>query len=92
MVNAFSTTNGTNGPYYYFSIAIDADYSGILGDSGTVAGSMPDFTNWKNGASPSYLAGGITQGTAVWTCCDTNGTNLANWGNSTAPSLWVHTY
>ena len=87
IVNPFS---GTGGPYYYFSIAIDGDYSGILGDTGGVLSNMPDFVNWKNNTSMSTVQGGITQGSAVWSCCDPS--NLANWGNSKTPSDWVHTY
>ena len=87
VVNPFS---GTKGPYYYFSIAIDADYSGVLGDTGGVLTSMPDFINWKNNTSMQPVTGGITQSSAVWSCCDP--ANLANWGNSQLPSDWVHTY
>jgi prepilin-type N-terminal cleavage/methylation domain-containing protein len=89
MVNPFSHTAG---PYYYYSIAIDADYSGILGDTGNASGALPDFTNWKNNNSASYIPGGsgITQGAAVWSCCDPN--YLANWAGSKTPTDWVHTY
>jgi prepilin-type N-terminal cleavage/methylation domain-containing protein len=89
MVNPFSHTGG---PYYYFSVAIDADYSGVLGDSGTVSGALPDFVNWKNNSTVTYLGSstGITQGAAIWSCCDAN--NLANWTASKTPSVWVHTY
>ena len=88
MINPFSS----NGKYYYFSIAIDGDYSGILGDSGNVSGALPDFTNWKNTNSATFIqsGSGITQGAAVWTCCDPN--FLSNWGGSKTPTSWVHTY
>ncbi len=91
MVNGFSGASG-NGPYYYFTIAIDADYSGVLGDSGNVMGAMPDFTGqyWKSNSGIAYMPNGITQGIAVWSCCDT--ANLTNWGQSKSPTLWVHTY
>jgi prepilin-type N-terminal cleavage/methylation domain-containing protein len=88
MINPFSH----NGTYYYFSIAIDGDYSGILGDSGSAAGALPNFTGWTNNSGITYLTtgSGITQGAAVWTCCDP--TNLATWTSSKSPSYWVHTY
>jgi prepilin-type N-terminal cleavage/methylation domain-containing protein len=84
--NPFSTSAAP----VYFSIAIDADYSGILGDTGGILGSMPDFVNWKSNTSMVTLANGLTQSAAVWTCCDP--TNVKNFGNSKSPSLWVHTY
>jgi prepilin-type N-terminal cleavage/methylation domain-containing protein len=87
VVTAFSSASG---PYYYFSIAMDADYSGILGDTGSVTGAMPDFTNWKANNSIKYLSSGITQGSAIWACCDPN--YLTNTSGSQTPAYWVHTY
>jgi prepilin-type N-terminal cleavage/methylation domain-containing protein len=84
--NPFSTS----GAPVYFSIAIDADYSGILGDTGGVLTNMPDFVNWKSGTTMVALANGLTQPAAVWTCCDP--TYVKTWSQSTSPSLWVHTY
>jgi prepilin-type N-terminal cleavage/methylation domain-containing protein len=90
MVNPFSS--GTT--YYYFSIAIDADYSGVLGDTGNVLTSMPDFTKWTNNNNYPALQNGITQGSAVWTCCDPAnlGAPVGAWTASKTPSDWVHTY
>ena len=79
-------SSGAN--FYYYSIAIDADYSGILGDSGS-AGTIPDFTQWTTGKTSSAVVK-LTQGAAVWACCDTN--NLKTPASSTTPSQWVHTY
>jgi prepilin-type N-terminal cleavage/methylation domain-containing protein len=75
---------------YYYSIAMDGDYSGVLGNSGGVAAQMPDFNaSWTTGGI-KYINGGITQGVAVWACCDTS--NLGTPGSSTTPQFWVHTY
>ncbi len=72
----------------YLNIAIDGDYSGILGDSGSALGKLPDFS----GASFTWV--GVTTGTpvakptvgvAVWANCNpsTTGTNA---------NFWVRTY
>ncbi len=69
----------------YYSIAMDGDYSGVLGDSGTAA--PPDFsvtTGWTPATTKN-----VTQPVAVWACCDP--TNVTTPANSTAPNLWVHT-
>jgi prepilin-type N-terminal cleavage/methylation domain-containing protein len=86
VVNPFSS--GTT--YYYFNIAIDGDYSGVLGDSGNILSNMPDFTKWTSGQAFTALTYGLTQSAVVWGCCDTS--NLASPTSSTSPSQWVHTY
>jgi prepilin-type N-terminal cleavage/methylation domain-containing protein len=87
--NPFSSA--TANPVQYFNIAIDADYSGILGDSGQAQGHIPDFTQWKtSGSSAVMLSNGTTQSTVVWACCDP--AFITNPSGSTSPSLWVHTY
>ncbi len=74
----------------FFSIAMDSDYSGIVGDSGNAHGGLPDFASWTNGGSIKYLNNGLTQGQAVWACCDPK--NLTTPGNSTSPQFWIKTY
>jgi len=76
--------------YYYYWIAVDSDYSGVLGDSGTAKGAMPDFSSWTSGSTSSATVSGLTQGVAVWADCDTS--NLAAPASSTAPAYWIHTY
>jgi prepilin-type N-terminal cleavage/methylation domain-containing protein len=71
----------------FFNIAMDADYSGILGDSG--ASTIPDFTQWTQGKTNSAYVK-LTAGSAVWACCDP--TYVTNPAGSTSPALWVHTY
>jgi prepilin-type N-terminal cleavage/methylation domain-containing protein len=76
----------------YFNIVIDADYDGIAGDTkgGT---NMPDFTptNWPTGQTASlFLSHGVTQGVALWGCCDPK--NITTPTASTSPNFWVHTY
>ena len=79
--NQFTTQSA---PQYY-SIAMDADYSGILGDSGGAA--PPDFT-MTSGWTPATVKN-TTQSVAVWACCDPK--NVTTPGSSTSPNLWVHT-
>jgi hypothetical protein len=72
-----------------FNIAIDGDYSGIIGDSG--ADAIPDFTQWKNGTSEgSAPTVKVSDGVAVWACCDPNA--ITNPNSSTLPNFWVKTY
>jgi prepilin-type N-terminal cleavage/methylation domain-containing protein len=71
----------------YFNISMDSDYSGVLGDTGN--DNMPDFTVWKQG-STSQANVKLTQGVAVWACCDP--TKVTTPTASTSPNFWVHTY
>jgi len=93
LINPFFTSTTAPPNQGYFNIAIDADYSGILGDSGSVTGKMPDFSGgtWKTGSTVTYLANGITQGVAVWACCDTSSLPPKQAASKT-PNFWVHTY
>ena len=84
--------NPTSDPYFY--IAMDSDYSGVVGDSGTAKGVMPDFTQWKTGtaeAAATTLQNGATQGVAVWCDCDAASLPPKEAG-SKAPNFWIHTY
>jgi hypothetical protein len=68
------------GAEIYFNMAIDADYSGIIGDT-TSAVTLPKFS----GATYSANGGVITSGVAVWANCNsTSGTTNVAW--------FVHTY
>jgi prepilin-type N-terminal cleavage/methylation domain-containing protein len=84
--NPFSTAAA---PQFFF-IAMDADYSGILGDSGNAAGKIPNFAAWTTGNTISYA--NITQPIAVWACCDPAYANSATPTASTNPTFWPHTY
>ena len=77
----------TNQPQY-FQMAIDSDYSGVLGDSG--AGTQPPSfaglgaTPIAPGAIPTKS---LAVGVAVWANCDPYSTTTL-----THPNFWVHTY
>jgi prepilin-type N-terminal cleavage/methylation domain-containing protein len=78
VVSATTTNNA------YFNIAMDGDYSGVLGDSSSaVNGKLPNFT--LSTTTTMNYTGTSTAGIAVWANCN-NSTSL------TAPSAWVHTY
>jgi prepilin-type N-terminal cleavage/methylation domain-containing protein len=71
----------------YFNLAIDADYDGIVGDSGAVpAPGMPDFSKSTQG-NIQYLTKGTTGGIAVWANCNTTATTT-QWN----PAFIVRTY
>jgi prepilin-type N-terminal cleavage/methylation domain-containing protein len=70
----------------YFNIAIDGDYSGLLGDSASaITGKMPAFTPPTIGSGTIPMTGTSTAGIAVWANCVGNATTV----NS---NQWVHTY
>jgi prepilin-type N-terminal cleavage/methylation domain-containing protein len=87
IINPFTTSANPQ----YFNLVMDADYSGIAGDTGTAKGAMPDFTAWTSGnVYGPTLANGVTQGVALWACCDPK--NITTPTASTSPNFWVHTY
>jgi prepilin-type N-terminal cleavage/methylation domain-containing protein len=92
LINPFTSPATT--PPTSFNIVIDSDYSGIAGDSGNAVGTMPNFTGgtggWTTGSNIQYLPTGVTQGVAVWACCDPK--NITTPAASTSPNFWVHTY
>lgn len=70
----------------YFYLAVDSDYSNVLGDSGAVQ--PPDFSSAKSNSTALPPGKAISAGVAVWANCDPNSTGTG----TTHPSLWVHTY
>jgi prepilin-type N-terminal cleavage/methylation domain-containing protein len=69
----------------YFNLAIDYDYDNIVGDSGGVGASMPNFATSTTTAMTYIGAQGVTGGIAIWANC--NGTTT-----TTSPNSFVHTY
>lgn len=82
---------GSSGTEPYFYMAIDTDYSGVVGDSGAAAGQLPDFTQNTTNYTGAKLANGTPGGVAVWSPCDQplNGGTTAH---PSPPSFWAHTY
>jgi hypothetical protein len=75
-------------PYYY--MAVDNDYSGVVGDSGTAAGQLPNFTANSTNYMGATLPNGTPGGVAVWSSCDQplKGTSAI----PSHPYAWAHTY
>jgi prepilin-type N-terminal cleavage/methylation domain-containing protein len=83
--NPFGSSATT--PYYY--MAVDTDYSGVVGDNGDAAGILPDFSKYSTNYMGATLAGGTPGGVAVWSTCD----NLTGTVAKPAPAAWwAHTY
>ena len=78
-----SKTVATGVPGLYFFMAVDVDYSGVVGDSGAAAGQLMDFS----GTTVGVLSHGVPGGVAVWCSCDQP---LA--GAKSLSSHWAHTY
>jgi prepilin-type N-terminal cleavage/methylation domain-containing protein len=94
LVNPFFTVNGAGAasnanPYFY--LAMDGDYSGILGDSNGVENDMPNFAKWTTGSTSTPMTSGLTQGVAVWIDCDTTALPPKE-ALSKTPNFWIHTY
>ena len=86
------TSQGTNPPVT-FNLVVDSDYDGVAGNSGQAANTLPNFAAWSTGAVQPAKLTGVTQGAAVWACCDTTAKVLPNnEGGSKLPNFWVHTY
>jgi type II secretory pathway pseudopilin PulG len=78
-----------NAPYFY--MAVDTDYSGIVGDSGAAASKLPDFSKYPTNYTGAVLANGTPGGVAVWSPCDqtlSGGTT----GKASPATHWAHTY
>jgi prepilin-type N-terminal cleavage/methylation domain-containing protein len=85
--NPFSTTAA---PTYFF-IAMDADYSNLVGDTGTAAGKIPDFSPTVSTTKTGVvydLPNGISGGVAVWCNNDQQPTGATN----NNPALWSRTW
>ena len=82
---------GSSGTSSYFYMAIDTDYSGVTGDSGTAANKIPNLTVYPTNYTGTYLPNGTPGGVAVWCPCDQQ---IAG-GTAAHPSpanFWAHTY
>jgi type II secretory pathway pseudopilin PulG len=68
----------------FFNIAMDSDYSGVLGDAASaVNGKIPNFS--KSTIATMDYTGTSTAGVAVWVNCNGKTT-------STNPNFWEHTF
>jgi prepilin-type N-terminal cleavage/methylation domain-containing protein len=86
IANPFGASATT--PYFY--IAIDSDYSGVVGDSGTAASVLPDFTQNTTNYMGATLAHGTLGGVAVWCPCDQP--LVGTTSKPSPPNFWTHTY
>jgi prepilin-type N-terminal cleavage/methylation domain-containing protein len=77
---------GQGGKTQYFFMAVDADYSNILGDTGGNT-KPPDFSSVTSRSTALPAGKELSAGVAVWA----NGDPATN-GNTTHPNLWIHTY
>jgi prepilin-type N-terminal cleavage/methylation domain-containing protein len=87
IVNPF----GSSATSQYFFMAVDTDYSGVVGDSGTAQGQLPDFTQFPTNYTGVKLPNGTPGGVAVWCPCD----QPQGGGTATKPApanFWAHTY
>jgi type II secretory pathway pseudopilin PulG len=96
-VNPFATLtagavtgpSANKSPYFY--MAVDTDYSGVVGDSGTAAGTLPNFTQYSTNYTGLFLTTGTPGGVAVWSPCN----QPLGAGTAAKPnpaSFWAHTY
>ena len=88
LVNPFSshtgTANATGATYAnYFFMAVDTDYSGVVGDSSPASGNLVDFS----ATAAAVLGHGVPGGVAVWCSCDQPAP-----GAKSLSSHWAHTY
>lgn len=82
-VNPFGAAGTTGSTYFY--LAMDTDYTGIVGDNGDAAGKIPNFTQSTNVMANPKQA--VTGGVVVWCPNDQNVS-----GGTSASSGWTHTY
>ena len=76
----------SKGTILYFNMAIDSDYSNIIGDSGGNT-KPPDFSSTTTSSTILPVGKEISGGVAVWANCDPTTS-----GGTTHPNLWIHTY
>jgi len=81
---------GSSSTVPYFYMAVDNDYSGVVGDSGTAAGKLPDFSKYSTNYLGATLAGGTPGGIAVWCPCDQP--LVGTVAKPSPASFWAHTY
>jgi prepilin-type N-terminal cleavage/methylation domain-containing protein len=87
----FTNPFGTSGTSTYFYMAIDTDYSGVVGDSTPAKGKMPDFTMYPTNYTGVMLQDGTPGGVAVWCPCDQPlGGGTAS--KASPANFWAHTY
>ncbi len=75
----------------YYAMAIDTDYSGVVGDNGDAANKLPNLAVYSTNYTGTSLSGGTPGGVAVWCACDQPLTG----GTAAKPSpgsFWAHTY
>jgi prepilin-type N-terminal cleavage/methylation domain-containing protein len=80
--------NSATTPYYY--MAVDNDYSGVVGDSGTALAQLPNFTANSTNYMGTTLPKGTPGGIAVWCSCDQP--LVGTTANPSRPYGWAHTY
>jgi type II secretory pathway pseudopilin PulG len=83
---------GSSATSTYFYMAIDTDYSGVVGDSGGALNKLPDFTHYATNYTGATLATGIPGGVAVWCPCDQPVGGGTPPSHLSPPSFWAHTY
>jgi prepilin-type N-terminal cleavage/methylation domain-containing protein len=84
--NPFGSSATT--PYYY--MAVDNDYSGVVGDSGAALNTLPNFTVNTVNYTGTTLTKGTPGGVAVW--CSCNQPLVGTASNPSHPYAWAHTY
>jgi prepilin-type N-terminal cleavage/methylation domain-containing protein len=84
--NPFGSSATT--PYYY--MAVDNDYSGVVGDSGAALAKLPNFTASSTNYTGTTLPSGTPGGIAVWCSCDQPLIGTA--ASPSHPYAWAHTY
>ena len=84
--NPFGSASTT--PYFY--MAVDNDYSGVVGDSGAALAQLPDFSKYSTNYMGATLATGTPGGVAIWCPCDQP---MSGTPSKPSPaSHWAHTY
>ena len=83
-VNPFGASGAAGSTYFY--MAIDTDYSGIVGDNGDAATKIPNFTSSTNVTANAKQP--VTGGVAVWCPND----QVSSGSAPSNSSFWAHTY
>jgi prepilin-type N-terminal cleavage/methylation domain-containing protein len=81
---------GSSATSPYFYMAVDTDYSGVVGDSGAAqTQGLPDFSKYSTNYMGATLASGTPGGVAVWCTCDQSVGTVAK---PSPAAWWAHTY